>query len=164
MMRAEIEAALAAGASKEVCVARGPAPGIAGYTRTVTVHSGNRLQVAFEVDGLDEGGAYFWGTFASFDRLVTALEGFLDARIESWKPSDVGGAAGATPDHEALAEAIRRGEVHLPGGCTFVLRSSYWEQFAPPEQLSPCAPEKSAENSLHSARMDLTVERGAKLE
>src|SRR5262245_42463818 len=98
MKREEIVSALAVGARKSVCVMLDRPAEIQGYVLAVSLHAGNRVQVAFEVEGLDEGGAYFWGSYPTLDSALTSLEQFLGKPLEDWvrprlDPTRTGGAA-----------------------------------------------------------------------
>jgi hypothetical protein len=132
MTRDDIETALVVSRDRTVCVLRDRPPGIRGYVRTVSIHPDNRVQIAFDVEGLEEGGAYFWGTYPSLDKLIAALERFLGQPLDSWSGALAPHGASGSPDHDALAQAIRDRTLQLPDGPSFALKSSYWERFVTP--------------------------------
>jgi hypothetical protein len=133
MDRQEIESALATGAGRQVCILLDRPGEVPGYVRAISIHSRNRVQIAFEVEGLDEGGAYFWATYKSLDLAIAALEEFLQLPVSEWRRPSLDPRADdrAAPDHAALAAAIRTGSLRFPADAEFKLESPYWEQFLP---------------------------------
>jgi hypothetical protein len=103
-----------------------------GYVRTISLHTGNRVQVAFDIEGHDEGGAYFWGTYPDLEHAIGALETFLCKPLSAWALPHLETAGARTrPDPDALANGIRAGSIPLPSGTEFVLQDPYWSQFLP---------------------------------
>jgi hypothetical protein len=131
MEREEITSAIEVGAGKALRVSLERLDEISGYVRSISLHSGNRVQVAFEVENLDEGGAYFWATYPTLDAALHALEVFLNKPVQDWMPSHLERPSGprAAPDHEALAVSIRKRSIRFPPGAQFTLDDSYWSQF-----------------------------------
>jgi hypothetical protein len=136
MDRQEIASALATGAGRQVCVLLDRPSLVPGYVRSISIHSKNRIQVAFEVEGFDEGGAYFRATYESLDLAIAALEELLQMPVSEWRRPSLDPPADdrAAPDHAALSAAIKTGSLRFPAGATFKLESSYWEQFLPGAQ------------------------------
>ncbi len=133
MGREEIVSTIAVGAGKSICVLMDRPSAFPGYVRLISLHSDNRIQVAFEVDGLDEGGAYFWATYPTFDALLASLEQFLRKPVQDWQRPYLEELprGRVVPDHEALATAIRAKTIDFPAGVQFKLQDSYWSQFLP---------------------------------
>ncbi len=131
MRRDEITSAITVGAWKEVYVLLDRPSEIPGYVRSISLHAGNRVQVAFEVEGLDEGGAYFWGVYPTHDDAISALEQFLGKPVEDWAVPYLEPSGQVAPDHHALEDAIRKRGIRFPVGAEFKLQDSYWSQFSP---------------------------------
>ena len=131
MDREEIVSTIAVGAGKSICVLMDRPSAFPGYVRLISFHSDNRMQVAFEVDGLDEGGAYFWATYPTFDALLASLEQFLRMPVQDWQRPHLEELprGRVVPDHEALAAAIRAKTIDFPAGVQIKLQDSYWSQF-----------------------------------
>lgn len=89
--------------------------------------------MGLEVEGLEEGGAYFWASYPSLEGAVRALEVFLSKPLDEWTPPhlDPVERSAASPDHGALADAIRSRAISFPPGAEYQLQDSYWSQFLP---------------------------------
>jgi hypothetical protein len=105
-----------------------------GYVRTTALYEGNRVCVAFERWGMDEGGLYFWASFPSLEAMVTCIESFLGSPITSWpllaeypeRPPATDEAATA----RSFIDLLKLGRLPLPSCGGFEARgSSYWLQF-----------------------------------
>lgn len=111
-----------------------------GYVRSVELCEDLRICVSFEVYGLDEGGAYYWGTYFSLESAVRDLEVYLETSLVEWS----GESADSYPPqpqslneelkigHASLKDAISERRVALPKQGAFELRSSYWLQYQKP--------------------------------
>lgn len=135
MNREEITSSIIVGRGRSICVLLDRPSTIPGYVRTISLHSENRIQVAFEVEGLDEGGAYFWARYPSLNSAIAALEEFFHKPIGEWEQPylETLSSRCPAPSHEALTAAIKSGSLLFPPGAKFKLDASYWSQFLPDE-------------------------------
>jgi hypothetical protein len=105
-----------------------------GFVRTTTLHQGNRVCIAFDTWGMDEGGLYFWATFPTQDAMVACIESFLSLPIAQW-PSNTEyperhPAVDETGGTDRFIEILRSGRLPLPVCGAFEANgSSYWLQF-----------------------------------
>lgn len=130
MNREDIQSAITVGRDRCAHVSRDRACFAPGYVRTISLHSGNRVQIAYEVEKLDEGGAHFWATYPSLDAALAALEEFLQRKLSDWALRDLEEeTAKGSPDHEALARAIEQRTIPFPRGAEFELEAGYWSRF-----------------------------------
>ena len=130
MNREDIESAIAVGAHRCAYLHRERVSCAPGYVRTISLHSGHRVQIAYEVEGLDEGGACFWATYPSLDAALRALEELFLREVREWALPDLEEVATKMePDHEALARSIQQGILPFPPGAEYRLQPGYWSRF-----------------------------------
>jgi hypothetical protein len=105
-----------------------------GYVRSVYLFHDGRVRVEYEVYGLDEGGAYYEGQFATFEEAAAAVEFFIATPSPEWGRLPIvrirqNPRIGVEKGHRALGQAVQKGIVPVPEGATFALQgSSYWKE------------------------------------
>ncbi len=133
MRRAELARALARGS---VIIDRVTVVGCPGHVRTVTLHPDHRVNIEFEVWGVDEGGLYFWARFPDREAAVAHLQGYLGRALGDWRPGECLYPPRPTVDsdeaHRLFTQALREQRVPLPDPTLFGLSNGdWWRQHLP---------------------------------
>ena len=133
MTLSELQARLAVGRPRRVLAAMTHSERYPGFVRSVSVRPDHGVLIEFEQLGHDEGGAYFFATYASLEAAVAAVEDYVGRPVAEWsgQPTLDDGPADADPrvGHARLLADIASGQVALPDGAAFELRGGYWKQF-----------------------------------
>jgi hypothetical protein len=102
-----------------------------GFVRTTTLHEGNRVCIAFDTWGMDEGGLYFWAAFPTQDAMISCIEFFLGRPMSQWPlnaeyPQPLPAQTSGT---DQFIDLLRSGRLPLPTCGVFEAKgSSYWLQ------------------------------------
>jgi len=137
MTSEELERALSVGSTHSCCVDIRNLPEAPGYVRTTTLHDGNRLNIEFDVWGMDEGGLYFWAGFDMLEQMVCCVEDYLERPIADWQqlgPEDYPprpAETGTPESHQQFRTLLESGGPSLPDRGDFHTKDSYWSQFMP---------------------------------
>ena len=131
----ELERCLSLGLDHACVVDVQLVPEAPGYVRTVSVHAGRRVNIEFDVWGMDEGGLYYWASFESLGAVVACLEPYLGRPLAKWRclgPEtypERRPETGTEQGHRRFEELLGRGGPPLPAHGEFRTQSTYWLQF-----------------------------------
>ena len=111
-----------------ICVSIDLVPDVPGYVRSVYLRPPSNIAVEYEVYGLDEGGDYFDGHYATLDAAIDAAVQFTGKTFEDWTDLE---DAGYYPEREQvnireghlkMRELRNSNNVPVPVGTYFVRR------------------------------------------
>jgi hypothetical protein len=135
MTSEELARVLSFGSTHSCCVDVREVAGAPGYVRMVTLCEGNRVNIEFDVWGLDEGGLYFWGQFGTFDQMLRTIEDYLQRSIQEWQPEPEypprAPETGTAESHRRFRALLTNGGPPLPSLGNFRTQSADWLQFMP---------------------------------
>lgn len=135
MTKTELLDILSIGAEHACCVDVQNVPAVRGYVRTTTVHEYLRVSIEFDVWGLDEGGLYYWGKFATIELLVSSLEAYLGRPLNQWRPLGQldypprPPETGTAQSHRLFKALLASGRPLAPWDGEFKTSSPYWLPF-----------------------------------
>ena len=111
-----------------ICVSIDLVPDVPGYVRSVYLRPPSNIAVEYEVYGLDEGGDYFDGHYATLDGAIDAAVQFTGKALEDWTDlEDAGyyperGQVNVKEGHITMRALRNSNSVAVPVGTHFVRR------------------------------------------
>jgi hypothetical protein len=129
MTRDDVRQLLAVMRYPSICVSIDLVADIPGYVRSVHLGLPSNLVVEYEVYGLDEGGDYFDGQYATLDAAIDAAVQFTGKPTDDWFDLEQAGyypprdnAANVQKGHDRMRQLRAGRALPLPAGAKFVRR------------------------------------------
>ncbi len=118
---------------RKCCLDVRPVDGAPAYVRTVSIHKGPRVNIEFDVWGMDEGGLYYWATFESLAAAVDCVADYIQRPISEWDASPDYPEQPSTTEVQqsqaAFKQLLIEGSLEMPRFGLFETKSDYWLQF-----------------------------------
>jgi hypothetical protein len=133
----ELDDILSLSRAHSYCVDVRPVPEAPGYVRTLTLYAGNRVNLEFDIWGMDEGGLYYWASFDSLSEMIRCVEDYLTRPIAEWRclgPVEYPAPPSQTErdnSHRKFQQLLGAGGPTLPASGEFQTGSTYWLKFMP---------------------------------
>ena len=111
-----------------ICVSIDTIPDVPGYVRSVYLRPPSNIVVEYEVYGLDEGGDYFDGHYATLDAAIDAAVQFTGKTLEEWTDLEQDGyypdrkEVNLKEGHERMRQMRTSKSILVPSGTLFVRR------------------------------------------